>query len=500
MTNKIKSRHAPPQASAMIEALRGMGYNTETALADIIDNSISANAKNIEIFFEWDGKNSRIVVKDDGFGMNAEAIDIAMRLGGRNPLETRGENDLGRFGLGLKTASFSQCRRLTVISSKDDSVNSLRWDLDVLRNQTDGFWHLLEGPFPEFHKLTQDLRGLGYGTIVIWDELDRIISDQFTIDDWLALLDRVEAHLSMVFHRYLDQSNALFTIKINNRDVKAWDPFLLNHPSKPWNSPTQSFNETKIKIECHVLPHKDHLTAKEFDLLEGPNGWVAQQGFYIYRNKRLLVAGSWLGLKSHRLGGKYWVKDEMHKFARIKLDIPNSMDQEWGIDIRKATARPPVYLRPWLARHAEDTRKRARRVFVSRGQVTKSASEKMEIKQAWRVEHSNSGIRYKIDLSHPIIYSVLKKAEEFRTDLNMMLKIIEETVPVQRIWLDTAENTEIPLTSFSGESSEAVFEVISLAYKNMIEIKGMTSREAKFSLQCTEPFNNYPNLIAMLDD
>ena len=113
MHSHIKSRNAPPQASAMIEALRGLGYNTATALADIIDNSISADANRIDLLFNWDGQKSRVIVWDNGNGMSAEEIDKAMRLGGRSPLEQRDAKDLGRFGLGLKTASFSQCRKLT---------------------------------------------------------------------------------------------------------------------------------------------------------------------------------------------------------------------------------------------------------------------------------------------------------------------------------------------------------------------------------------------------
>ena len=141
-----KSRSAPPRASALIEALRGLGYSTATALADIIDNSISANAQNVALTFGWNGERSHIAVLDDGNGMDAAALDLAMRLGERSPLDKRDIGDLGRFGLGLKTASFAQCRRLTVASMKGGELNCLRWDLDVLAASADDGWHLLEGP------------------------------------------------------------------------------------------------------------------------------------------------------------------------------------------------------------------------------------------------------------------------------------------------------------------------------------------------------------------
>ena len=122
MTHSL-SRHAPPKASAMIESLRGLGYTTATALADIIDNSIAASASNINITFIWLGTKSIISILDNGNGMTESELDKGMRLGEINPLENREPTDLGRFGLGLKTASFSQCRRLTVASRKNGVMN-----------------------------------------------------------------------------------------------------------------------------------------------------------------------------------------------------------------------------------------------------------------------------------------------------------------------------------------------------------------------------------------
>ena len=119
-------------------------------------------------------------------------------------------------------------------------------------------------------------------------------------------------------------------------------------------------------MQCHVLPHKDQLTAQQEQSAAGPDGWTAQQGFYVYRNARLLVAGSWLGLGQ----GRSWTKEEAHRLARIRLDLPNSVDRDWKIDIRKSIARPPAAIRARLGRLAEDTRRRARDVFAHRGQMS----------------------------------------------------------------------------------------------------------------------------------
>ena len=116
--NIIRKAQAIPEAASMIETFRAIGYNLETAIADIIDNSISANARNIYINRIWRGGQSIITIKDDGDGMNSNEIIQAMRPGAKNPLSDRSENDLGRFGLGLKTASFSQCCKLSVLSKR----------------------------------------------------------------------------------------------------------------------------------------------------------------------------------------------------------------------------------------------------------------------------------------------------------------------------------------------------------------------------------------------
>ena len=174
--SKATSRNAPPRASAMIEALRGLGYSPAAAIADVIDNSIAAGASEVDVQFKWNGKQSAIVIADNGAGMDAPALDIAMRLGERSPLDHRSESDLGRFGLGLKTASFSQARRLTVASRRSGPISCLRWDLDVLRDDPKGEWTLLEGAADEFAAMLSPLEKIKAGTIVLWENMDRIVS------------------------------------------------------------------------------------------------------------------------------------------------------------------------------------------------------------------------------------------------------------------------------------------------------------------------------------
>ncbi len=488
------SRLAPPRASAMVEALRGLGYSTATALADIIDNSISAEAGSVAVTFAWDDGKSVVSVLDDGNGMDAPGLDAAMRLGERSPLDDRVTSDLGRFGLGLKTASFSQCRRLTVASTYGDQINCLRWDLDLLASSTDHGWHLLEGPADGSAHLLEPLRSVATGTLVLWERLDRIVTHGFTEQDFLDVIDEVERHLAMVFHRYLDAGDLHLTI--NGRQVSAWDPFLRDHPAT-WSSPVERVRSAAgvLEVQCHVLPHKDHLTSKLEQSAAGPHGWTAQQGFYVYRNRRLLLAGSWLGLGQ----GRSWTKEEAHRLARIRLDMPNSADADWKIDIRKSTASPPVSLRPLLTRLAEETRARARRVFAHRGHPVTTGGNR-PVARAWRTEHSAGGIRYRIDHEHPAVRGVLDDAGPLVARLKAMLRVIEETVPVQRIWLDTTEATETPRTGFSGEPPSEVRAVLMVMYRNLVHRKGMSPILAREQLVHTEPFNNHPDLVAALPD
>jgi hypothetical protein len=363
---------AEPHAAAMIESLRAVGYDLRTAIADLIDNSIFAGAKKVWVYFHWNGANSYISVIDDGCGMSESELFEAMRPGSKSPLEDREPGDLGRFGLGMKTASFSQCRRLTVASRKDGkNIAIRRWDLDHV-NKVDR-WELLKYAAQGSDQRLTEFDGIKHGTIVLWECLDRVVGDasvrdKTTHDRFMNSINSVEDYLAMVFHRFLEGTNPKLEIFINGSDdscrVKPWDPFLESHeatiqfPEEPIH-----YGGRVIKVKGFVLPHKDKLGEELHNYASGPAGWNAQQGFYVYRNQRLLVPGSWLGLGTTRP----WTKEEHYKLARIRIDIPNTADMEWQIDVKKSTARPPLAIRNRLKDIADTVRKQAREVFAHRG-------------------------------------------------------------------------------------------------------------------------------------
>lgn len=488
-------RNAPPRAGAMLEALRGMGYSTGAAVADIIDNSIAAGATCVDVQFSWDEEGSRVTILDDGRGMDDSELESAMTLGDKSPLDARDPDDLGRFGMGLKTASFSQCRRLTVASAKGGSHACLRWDLDELARNPDIGWALLEGPAPGSESFVAPILERPHGCLVLWESMDRIVTKAFSPEHFLDLVDEVQQHLAMVFHRLIGGPRPRLRLTINTRPVIAWDPFMAGHPAKPWESPVakKPTEAGPISLQCHVLPHKDRLTNDEFECNGGPAGWSAQQGFYVYRNERLLVAGGWLGLGQ----GRAWNREEAYRLARIQLDIPNTADAAWKIDIRKSIARPPVSLRPWLLKLAEDTRERARRVFAYRA-APQARVGAASIELAWRAEHTKAGVKYRIDEKHPAVAAVLEACEGDAELVRAMLRVVEETVPVQRIWLDTAESKDTPRSGFSGEPSIEVQHVLSVLFRDMVVRRNMSEELARATLATTEPFQDYPNLVAAL--
>ncbi|GGE95512.1 ATP-binding protein [Sphingomonas prati] len=488
-------RNAPPRAAALVESLRGLGYSTATAIADIIDNSIAAGAGVVDVRFHWAGAGSWITILDDGRGMDPVELDSAMRLGDRNPLDERAAGDLGRFGLGLKTASFSQGRSLTVASrTTNGTIDCLRWDLDVLASSTE--WHLLEGPSEgsEFH--LDVLRDHMSGTLVLLEKLDRLVTSEFEAQDFLDVIDRVEGHLGMTFHRYLEGRHPRLQLKLNGKLVQPWEPFLTGHAGKPWSPAALRLGaDREIEVQCHVLPHRDKLSPREYEEAAGPEGWTLGQGFYVYRNERLLVAGGWLGLGT----GRRWTRDEAHRLARIRIDIPNSADSDWKLDIRKSAARPPVGVRKRLTRLAEETRHRARRVFAHRGRTTPAVRGE-PVEMAWLSTNTATGTRYRISRTHQGVLNMLEQHPELAPDIEAMLRCIEETVPVQRIWLDTAEQKDTPLSGFAHQSDAEVCGVLEAMFRSLVLKKGLTAEEARIRLARTEPFDRFPDLVSSLPD
>lgn len=485
--SQYKKTKAEPEASSMIETFRAIGYNIETAVADIIDNSISANAKNIWVNFEWLGSKTWLSIKDDGTGMNDTELIQAMRPGSKSPLQERNSKDLGRFGLGLKTASFSQARKLTVISKKAD-YNSVywTWDLDFV-NKT-GNWDLIK--YLPDEKLEIEISKLTSGTIVLWNDIDRVVKDfslgdNKALDKFLLTMEQVKKHLAMVFHKFIEKGK--INIYFQDKKIEAWNPFLTNETA------TQTFPEEKIQngavtIEGFVLPHKSKISEEKYKYAEGVKGWNEQQGFYIYRNERLLLAGDWLGL---------FRKEEHYKLTRIQIDLPNTLDSEWQIDIKKSVARPPLVFREQIKAYALKVRQQAVEVYRHKGKSVKQIAGQKFV-PLWIDHRRGDKWFYKINRENPILGKIKEQAKtEPNRAIEMLLRFIEETIPSKSIYIKESEQPELQGTPFEATNHDIIRETMQLLYSTYLS-QGIENEQAKAIISNTEPFNLYVEFIDLL--
>jgi hypothetical protein len=485
--SKYQTAPAIPEASSMIETFRAIGYNIETAIADIIDNSISANAKNIWVNFEWKGSKTWLYIKDDGVGMNNEELIQAMRPGSKNPLLERNQNDLGRFGLGLKTASFSQARKLTVISKKDQYQTVYwTWDLDFV-NKT-GNWDLIK--YLPDEDLETEITSLNKGTIVWWSDIDRVVKD-FNQDDSKAefkfnqTMELVKKHLAMVFHKFIEKGK--INIYFQNKKVLAWNPFFTNELATQ-EFPAERIQNGNVSIEGYVLPHKSKISEETYKNAEGLRGWNEQQGFYIYRNERLLLAGDWLGL---------FRKEEHYRLARIQIELPNTLDESWQIDIKKSIARPPLIFREQIKAYALKVRQQAVEVYRHKGKSARQISGHKFV-PLWMEHKRGDKWFYKINRENPILGKIREIAQnDSDRAIEILLRFIEETIPSKSIYIKESEQPELQGTPFEDASKEIIRTTMNTMYTNLLS-QGKTKEQAKSIISNIEPFNNFDQFLEFL--
>lgn len=447
------STECPPHPGSLLESLRNLGYSLGAAIADLIDNSITASASNIEIYHDFDQSPPRIAIVDDGKGMTPEELFKAMRMGSSSPLDCRSPNDLGRFGLGLKTASFSQARRFTVISRRDGVWTGARWDLD----QLDESWRLdlldeeEAGSVPWVDTIQGD------GTMVLLEKLDRLGGKQLKRITPKALLKEMESardHLALVFHRYLaGKSASHISININNYPVEPFDPFFERHPAtQRLNSLAVKIGSDKAAIMPYIIPHFSKLSGSERDMIKKYGGQSKTQGFYVYRNLRLLAWGSWFGLLRQ--------KREASGLARIRVDISNAMDHQWGIDVMKSKAVFPEVVKDEMRVVLDRIEGASIRTYTSRGQRLSEADPY----PLWQREVSNSGVKYLIDHDHPLLKAFSRKlsADGVR-EMNSLLSLIEERMPIEAIYNDRlGDNIDGSTPVDDGEREEKYQQMLTM--------------------------------------
>lgn len=413
-----------PDAHLLLMSLRSVGYKTETAIADIIDNSISAYATEVHIDFIWDKEKSKICIWDNGHGMLFDELISSMKIGSSNPLDERNSNDLGRFGMGMKTAAFSLGKRLFVMTKSNDKVSNATWDLSFIESSNDGKWNLLVNSEIDEDEIETHYEKSDSFTLLIIDELDRLI-DIDNLDkskkSFYRILENVKKHVGMIFHRYIEEDG--LKIFFGNDLIDAWNPFITG------NSATQELSEEehwegdkRITIQPYVLPHKTKFASdEEYEKAQGPKGWNAHQGVYVYRNKRLLVYGTWFD---------FLKKEPAYNLARIKLDISSASDYDWKIDIKKSVAVPPVYIRDMLERAILVCTSVSTKVYNSRGTYSKNPTAQ-HLGYVWEQRKNRAGeYTFYVNKKHPLLIEINKGlSDEGKETLKAYLALIEGYAP-----------------------------------------------------------------------
>jgi len=431
---------------------------------------------------------------DDGDGMDEDRLKEAMRLGSQSPLDHRDTNDLGRFGLGLKTASFSQCKMLTVKTKNKKQETSIRyWDLDYVQNVKE--WKIGTKAPSGAAKLLAPIDEMEKGTIVLWQELDRIdsnidFSDRNNENVYYEKFPAVVKYLEMVFHCYLTGPGRI-NITVGRHDCEGWDPYLKSNNFTQTLS-SEKYEDERVSVTPFVLPHISKRTEEENNSGAGIYGWNAHQGFYIYRNNRLIVAGGYLDFR---------LKPEEHyKLGRIKVDITNDMDHEWNIDVRKAVAIPPDRLRNDFERIARATRQEAMKIYRARTGRTRSRQRLKNISDVWLKERTGEKIVYKINKKNMVLKEILEEEKPKKLWINKIFHVIERTVPHRLIIIDNADtedcHVDLPLDKFNPP--ESLLELCKEFYEKY-KSEGKQHEEAVDIVTAIEPFDAHPAYIAMLD-
>jgi hypothetical protein len=359
-----------PAARRLVRSLRDLGYDFVQAVADLIDNSVAAGASRVDITFRYDGNDSWLRVADDGCGMNGKTITEAMRYGAS--ARDYEEDDLGKFGLGLKTASMSQCRRLTVASRIDPDARRIEArQLDLDHIETSNRWEVfILGTADRTETLTAPLTQHS-GTVVLWEKLDRVLDYR---DPWgarartglLALTQRLEEHLGMVFHRFLSgEARRMGTrsrkvaIYLNETPVEPWDPFVRDEATMTLDGedfPVQgSGHSGTVRYRPYILPpEKKFSSPRAHERAGGPNRWNSQQGFYIYRADRMIQSGGWSRMRT---------ADEHTKLARASIDFDPDLDDAFEISVNKTRVKLSAELKELLRDHVSRLATTAKKVY-----------------------------------------------------------------------------------------------------------------------------------------
>lgn len=449
-------------AKALISGLRAIGYNFSTAVADIIDNSISAGASIVRVFSDPLSTIPYFCILDNGCGMNSTELDNAMLPGSDRTGKEESKIELGRFGLGLKSASLSQCREFTVASKKYGKIRAMSFDMDVIEEKNKLMLKQLSNEeiasLPEIERLDE----YDTGTLVIWTKFDKIeeLAKKFE-DSFRAVVAESKKHIELVFHRFYN----MVSIFYNEKRIEKRDPFLLGSVGRQQTGRTSTIpiDDSVITVIPYTLPFANSLTTEEKALLGNPKSIYDEQGFYLYRNERLISWGSWMHMG---------VRSELNKLARIQVDIPSSLDSVWMLDVKKSSAKIPDKIKDRIRMAVEDSIARSKRTTKFPG-----AKEQLPEHKIWdRIDEHEGKIRYQINRSSPAIVALTDAlGDKENRLLEIVLSQIECYLPKYTISDDRMDSLTIVNSGDDTEEDHLVDEI-----RQILEICSPEKREIMF--------------------
>ena len=413
-----------PSPKSLIKTLMRVGYDFNMAVGDIVDNSISADAKNIRIFTTLEPQNPTFSIYDDGWGMSEKELYENMKLAAKDPSLERDENDLGRFGSGMKTASFSQARKLIVISKKKGAkICGAYWDIDEIESSDS--WEVLMGlsekEINSIDGFDKDMLS-ETGTVIIWHKIISFRETQHTsLENIIAnTIDSMSKYLSLHFHKFM-QSNDKVSFFVNQRKLSPINPFIKGKGSMDLTPENIRGKKGNVEIKPHVLPHPQYLSQSQIDKLGGIDAIYKNQGLYIYRANRLIIAGGWMGLSSRNILGN---------LARVEVNIPASLDDEWSTDVKKSSLQLPLMVQRKLKQICQ------RPIEKSKGEHT-HRGKKEEVNEYWFINENkqDNTTKYEVHLKNNELVEIAEKMTRAnRTKLKEFLRNLSKYLPVNHIF------------------------------------------------------------------
>lgn len=325
MSGEVNEKHISdnsPNASILIYALQHLGYDNYVALCDIIDNSIDAEAKNININIAVGESGFKITIADDGYGMNREVLDQSLRLG--SDVDTHDIDNLGKFGMGLSTASLSLCNKTTVLTKKTDSNVILKsvTDVNEIKKENKFVKYLGEATLEDSNLFDKFLGDSECGTIVIFEDCYGIRVKQPG-----RFINKTKQEVGRIFRKFMKDIN----FRVNDELIEPIDPLMLSEEG------TEVYSDEEYEIKwkdingeerCEAIRTKLVLLpdfSQDINITKGINS--VNQGFYVLRNNREIVSGF--------MPSGWFTKHNSLNRVRGEIYFGSNLDEAMGVDFTK---------------------------------------------------------------------------------------------------------------------------------------------------------------------